>query len=1443
MPGKKKPPPEPSTGFTLLAAEMRGLSNSLLPKTKTTPTTKGMAGNAMKALNSNFQKSLNAKGDGCATPTVAPMVPQLVAPMAPQLVSQSQSDISPVQPPVTATPSTTRSSRSMRSSRSSIASSRDTQSRDFPSPTVLYSMSDDDDNIDRSRHDLVVPISSLNRGMKRLQAHDIVKLRIGDEITVLIPPIDRSRKEPKPAREARETIMSKMKRVFMAECGTMSTKEKDDYWKDELANRKITRDGKYLYEFHVIISSYAERSMLEMIDLPKEYINYYMGNGNAGLAVKVRGRTRSVPMLLQFNSIPYIEIHICRSSSDSAASFLDDSIVFPSPLDEDGLSRYLQEQLHATKGDPVAYTEILMKYYQRALGISRSKLANEIQSNSKPSKKRKKDTAESLSAESEDDGLFGKFRDAIAKELHKNELEKFANEIDKEYEDALIGCVDFSPVTSFLIEPDRFAEFYNDFFERFPLCHYIFAMVVSTRYYTIPSLAQASLDDDMMDVQNADDDEDEELNEEEDKELHRKQRMILFLFLALIRTRSRHLLANWSTVEPLGHWFKGNQQPSRKSLAGGFTSTLQTCWKRQNAILKKYMPSFNEKLKCEPSMYGAFDNYNEVLQKINQPDGKAALTHIGTAYYAIQAKPIELPVGTSILSPHGISSTVTSCTRKSHSRYLICGNPTSSEVNATPGMIAESSLILTGLVWPALGWTVSSMPGFAKMPPLIYRRQEVPPPMRAWVRHDASDGDIVLDRSRAWKQPASEDAIPFTTNRMHEVSKQARRIIDMDSHVQYLKESRERAKAAVDAYEQSNVDANEPLPTLLEYDSRTIAFIEIIENASKEVDCAMKFETDIVRLINPGAGTVDKMFAWGITPYCETSHEGMKKTFTQLAQSFQLVDVSDDGRVSLLPNAEQRMVNFFGDGLSARNFSCLKYNITRQLTHLSNMEDVVALLVALRRCTMQMDYLHETRMHRQDCIWKSKYGSFLQAFQCHLGWKRIAGDPAKRNMQGHELFLLIIYRALRTHRFSCWLQSCCDDDFETNDDGTPRDGLVDIDEIYHAYCDGLETSEDEPSRLCAIFMKEVESYFRCVHSVKNSNFWMLEKEGCDWLGAYKVSGKSMYVPESLKRMELLYGDSLTDWEREEMRLNRLITLSAGGNAVAFDECNELLNLWDKGCVSCPNFGTVCAHSQNVMPAMKCSYETYGRKQRSPYIRHSSQLTATEKMVALFDKANIFKVYGSEKRTMTPNFFWNYVKRPLNVGSKKDKANEHPEITAAHRNLFQQLCTTEGHNQFEDFDLPSDEDDDDLVSVVSSCMGSLDGDGGLDVEDEEGPGEQEEDWERLNEKDKDARHSESLKHLGNVKKKCMSLNIMKDMLGFDGDHALKDIKKWREKKVAKERRKINMIFLAYIYFNKKMKERRKRLLDSLNKSKNGTFPRREYGWRDQFDAIMMTKRGV
>jgi hypothetical protein len=170
-------------------------------------------------------------------------------------------------------------------------------------------------------------------------------------------------------------------------------------------------------------------------------------------------------------------------------------------------------------------------------------------------------------------------------------------------------------------------------------------------------------------------------------------------------------------------------------------------------------------------------------------------------------------------------------------------------------------------------------------------------------------------------------------------------------------------------------------------------------------------------------------------------------------------------------------------------------------------------------------------------------------------------------------------------------------------------------------------------------MKEVESYFRCVHGVERGIFWLIEKENSDWLGAYQFSGKSNYVPEGLKRCELMYGpDKLSDWEIEEIRWNRLITLTPGGNNVSYDELNELLNLWNKGSVSSPNFATKCEMSKHVMALRKCSYETFGMKRRRPGMYGSSQVHANERMIDIFERAEIFQVYGDGARKIDPGFF-------------------------------------------------------------------------------------------------------------------------------------------------------------------------------------------------------------
>ena len=61
--------------------------------------------------------------------------------------------------------------------------------------------------------------------------------------------------------------------------------------------------------------------------------------------------------------------------------------------------------------------------------------------------------------------------------------------------------------------------------------------------------------------------------------------------------------------------------------------------------------------------------------------------------------------------------------------------------------------------------------------------------------------------------------------------------------------------------------------------------------------------------------------------------------------------------------------------------------------------------------------------------------------------------------------------------------------------------ITQLNELYTTYCKQWETHADEPLKMIALKIKAMESYLRCVHGVKKSNYWLLEKEGCDWLGA------------------------------------------------------------------------------------------------------------------------------------------------------------------------------------------------------------------------------------------------------------------------------------------------------------------------------------------------------
>ena len=82
-------------------------------------------------------------------------------------------------------------------------------------------------------------------------------------------------------------------------------------------------------------------------------------------------------------------------------------------------------------------------------------------------------------------------------------------------------------------------------------------------------------------------------------------------------------------------------------------------------------------------------------------------------------------------------------------------------------------------------------------------------------------------------------------------------------------------------------------------------FGRVIEEASVEMDAVRKFQTDVVKLLNPKSGTYDKIFCLLITPYNEKSHKGMKITYSTMMELLQFVKADDQRRYTALPNAKK----------------------------------------------------------------------------------------------------------------------------------------------------------------------------------------------------------------------------------------------------------------------------------------------------------------------------------------------------------------------------------------------------------------------------------------------------------------------------------------------------------------------------------------------------------
>ena len=74
------------------------------------------------------------------------------------------------------------------------------------------------------------------------------------------------------------------------------------------------------------------------------------------------------------------------------------------------------------------------------------------------------------------------------KGLNNVDIKTFASMVDKDYNDVMMDCVDYTCACEELLPLFHCTFYYGELLHCFPLCHFVFATIVSSHYFSISSV-------------------------------------------------------------------------------------------------------------------------------------------------------------------------------------------------------------------------------------------------------------------------------------------------------------------------------------------------------------------------------------------------------------------------------------------------------------------------------------------------------------------------------------------------------------------------------------------------------------------------------------------------------------------------------------------------------------------------------------------------------------------------------------------------------------------------------------------------------------------------------------------------------------------------------------------------------------------------------------------
>ena len=1003
--------------------------------------------------------------------------------------------------------------------------SQDGTDSDAPVSRFNLTFADDADRVPFHARD---GVSSSMHYYKRILPQQLVRLWEGADLIVVIRPLNQSAAEVE--RKEHNAIAKDINTVLLSSCQGLQREERDSQLKTILRTHEMKRDGGDCLEFQMRLKNWPEREQLDTLNASPALLDHFWGSG-AGLRFHICGYSTNKSVLFKLRHCHHLEFYLRTNDGN----VLNDDIKFQDTGNPARLADPLLDQLFLMKGCKLSCLEIMMKYYKAdAMALRRIK------------SKMDKAKAEGIksSNESEEARVHNYLFDAMKDELSEDRLYKFTRKVDSVYYDHMLKHYSgFTKITDTALSPAEENEMYLQYCESFPTCHAVFSQIVSASSFRV-ELATAfgefeyspvvdvgdtcddtddacnNTDDACDDTDDASDnnddpptydipptdatvnelwvDEDIDTNKADDVHdkpqedlnsskknglLHKKEKACLEYFLAMIRIRSQKQLSYWAMLSPLAHHCKGYLQPGTKNPLLGVGCNIKTAWHKMDKIFEECTPARMALIKRQLTITLVFDNWQRMINKLWQDQGKSSVYQRGTAFFVKQDKAFSLPVGTVMESSSGLLFTVTSCTEIDPYTYMIIGELVPFPVIADKkdsydAMLSEVRVIaVEGFMWPRIGWSVSSIPGLEKCQDIRYGMdQHIPAPLGATVGHDVLSDDILTSKRELGAAVGITTRI-IPTAEGHSLFVRAQQLNELDGYAEYLKTHYASDNEVTQQIEEEGAQSTtqpiiNPVPRNKIKDD---LFLGIMKDSSKQMHYVRTFERDILNVINPQRKVQDKFHFFPICPREETSTKGMLLTSATLNESLGLLDKLPSGGFGLDVNAMKRKVAMHGDALSCITHTNSKIAIAKKGTVPGNERLVNDLLGAHSRIDMQKGLFHQL-MHQCAVVYIKYYGGFMQPMQVALAKKRVKGDPVKSHFQDHDKHQMELYHAARRFRFAMFIESLTVEDLEHDRSLEGGKPLLSLEGKMKQFCEDFETSDHEPSRVVALYLKDVSSY-------------------------------------------------------------------------------------------------------------------------------------------------------------------------------------------------------------------------------------------------------------------------------------------------------------------------------------------------------------------------------